>query len=78
MGLSAAYKLTIKFDDEIRGIEGQRKISAMKIFDHIELLSSCKKICILVDTFASYPPRKHPLTIGTTLRYSNSNNKEFQ
>jgi hypothetical protein len=78
MGLSAAYKESIKFDNEIRGMEGQRKISPMKIFDNIELLSPHKKICILVDIFASYLPIKQPLTIVATLRYSNGNNKEFQ
>jgi hypothetical protein len=61
MGLSAAYKVTIKFDNEIRRMEGQRKISAIKIFDHIELPPPHKKICILVDTFASYLTIKRPL-----------------
>jgi hypothetical protein len=77
-GLSPAYKVSIKFDKEITGMEGQKKISAMKIFDHIEFLSPHKKIRIFVDTYVSYLIRKQPLIIGATVIYLNKNNKEFQ
>jgi hypothetical protein len=59
-------------------MEGQKKISVMKIFDRIEFLSPHKKIRIFVDTFASYLFRKQPLIIGATVIYSNRNNKGFQ
>jgi hypothetical protein len=78
IGLSSAYKVSIRFDKEITGIEGEKKISAMKIFDCIEFLSPHKKIRIFVDTFVSYLLRKQPLIIGATINYSNKNNKEFQ
>jgi hypothetical protein len=54
IGPSSAYKVSIKFDKEITGMKGQRKISAMRIFERIEFLSPRKKIRIFVDTFASY------------------------
>ena len=78
IGPSSAYKVPIKFDKEITGMEGQKKISAMKIFYRIEFLSPHKKIRIFVDTFESYLLRKQPLVIGATVIYSNKNNKEFQ
>jgi hypothetical protein len=78
IGSSSAYKVSIKFDKEITGTEGQRKISALRIFEGIEFLSPHKKIRIFVDTFASYLLRKQPLKIGATIIYSNKNNKEFQ
>jgi hypothetical protein len=78
IGPSSAYKVSIKFDKEITGMEGQRKISAMRIFECIEFLSPHKKIRIFVDTFASYLLRKQPLIIGASVIYSNKNNKEFQ
>jgi hypothetical protein len=53
IGLSPAYKVSIKFDKEITGMEGQKRISAMKIFNRIEFLSPHKKVRIFVDTFAS-------------------------
>ena len=75
---SSAYKVSIKFDKEITGMEGQRKMSAMRIFECIEFLSPHKKIRIFVDTFALYLLRKQPFIIGATIKYSNENNKEFQ
>jgi hypothetical protein len=78
IGPSSAYKVSIKFDKEITGMEGQRKMSAMRIFECIEFLSPHKKIRIFVDTFALYLLRKQPLIIGATIKYSNENNKEFQ
>ena len=39
-------------------MEGQRKMSAMRIFECIEFLSPHKKIRIFVDTFALYLLRK--------------------
>lgn len=32
IGLSSAYNISIKFDKEITGVEGEKNISAMKIF----------------------------------------------
>jgi hypothetical protein len=78
IGLSPAYKVSIKFDKEITGMEGQKRISAMKIFNRIEFLSPHKKVRIFVDTFASYLIGKQPLIIGATVNYSNKNNNEFQ
>jgi hypothetical protein len=78
IGPSSAYRLSIKFDKEITGVEGEKEISAMKIFDHIEFLPPHKKIRIFVDTFVSYILRKQPLIIEATVIFSNKNNREFQ
>ena len=78
IGPVSAYKLSIKFDKEITGVEGNKKISSMKIFNRIEFLPPHKKIRIFLDTFVSYILRKQPLIIGATVIYSNKNNKEFQ
>ena len=40
VGLFPAYKVTIKFDKGITGVDGDKKISAMKIFERIEFVSS--------------------------------------
>ncbi len=78
IGPSSAYRVSIKFDKEITGVEGEKEISAMKIFDLIEFLPPHKKIRIFVDIFVSYILRKQPLIIGATVIYSNKNNREFQ
>jgi hypothetical protein len=78
IGPVSAYKISIKFDKEIRGVEGEKEISAMKIFNHIEFLPPHKKIRIFVDTLVSYVLRKQPLIIEATVIYSNKNNRKFQ
>lgn len=78
IGPYSAYNVSIRFDKEITGVEGNKKISAMKIFDHIEFLPPHKKIRIFLDTFVSYILRKQPLIIGATVNYSNKNNQEFR
>ena len=78
IGPVPAYKISIKFDKEITGIEGDRKISSMKIFDRIEFLPPHKRIRIFLDAFVSYVLRKQPLIIGATIIYSNRDNKEFR
>jgi hypothetical protein len=78
IGPSSAYRVSIKFDKELSGVEGEKEISAMKIFDRIEFLPPHKKIRIFVDTFVSYLMRKQPLIIGATISYSDKNNREFQ
>ena len=78
IGPTSAYRVSIKFDKEIVGVEGEKEISAMKIFNNIEFLPPHKKIRIFVDTFVSYIFRKQPLIIEATAIYSNKNNREFQ
>jgi hypothetical protein len=78
IGLSSAYNISIKFDKEITGVEGNKKISAMKIFDRIEFLPPYKKIRIFVDTFVSYMIRRQPLVITTMIRYSDKENRKIQ
>lgn len=76
IGPVSAYK--IKFDKEITGVEGDKKISSMKIFDRIEFLPPHKKIRIFLDTFVSFILRKQPLIIEAAVIYSDKNNKEFR
>jgi hypothetical protein len=78
IGPVSAYKISIKFDKEITSVEGDKKISSMKIFDHIEFLLPHKKIRIFLDTFVSYILGKQPLIIEATVIYSNKSNKEFR
>lgn len=78
IGLSSAYNISIKFDKEITGVEGEKNISAMKIFDCIEFLPPHKKIRIFVDTFVSYISRRQPLVLTTAIRYSDKENRKIQ
>jgi|SRR6187200_3255776 hypothetical protein len=78
IGASSAYRVSVKFNKEITGIHGERKITEMNIFKYLEFLPPRKKIRIFVDIFSSYLIREQPLLITTTILYSNKNNQKFQ
>ena len=78
IGVSSAFKISAKFDKEITGIQGEKKVTDMDIFKRLEFLPPGKKIRIFVDRFSSYIIREQPLLITTTILYSNKNNRKFR
>jgi hypothetical protein len=78
IGVSSAFKISVKFDKEITGIQGEKKVTDMNIFRCLEFLPPGKKIRIFVDRFSSYLIREQPLLITTTVHYSNKNNRKFR
>lgn len=78
IGVSSAYKISVKFNKEMTGIQGEKKITEMNIFKYLEFLPPRKKIRIFVDGFSSYLIREQPLSITTTILYSNKNNQKFR
>lgn len=43
IGASSAYRVSVKFNKEITGIHGERKITEMNIFKYLEFLPPRKK-----------------------------------
>jgi hypothetical protein len=78
VSLSSAYNISIKFDHEIIGLQGEKKITDMEIFRSLKFLPPGKKIRIFIDTFFSYLIRKQPLAVGTTILYSNKYKQRFR
>ena len=78
IGLSSAYQTSIKFDSEITGIGGEKKLTDMSIFKCLEFLPPGKRIRVFVDTFLSYLNRKQPLVVNTTISYSNKSKQKIQ
>lgn len=78
IGFSSAYQTSIKFDSEITGVGGDRKLTDLNIFNSLEFLPPGKRIRIFVDTFLSYLNRKQPLILNTIISYSNKNKQKFR
>jgi len=78
VGLSSAYNVSIKFDHEITGLNGEKKITDMKIFRSLKFLPPGKKIHIFIDTFFSYIIRRQPLTVEATILYSDKGKHRFR
>jgi hypothetical protein len=79
IGLSPAYKISVKFDNEIIGITGvEKKLTELSIFKCLEFLPPGKKIRIFVDTFLGYLIRKQPLILNTTIIYTSKDKQKFR
>lgn len=76
IGLSSAYRTSIKFDREIVDSSG-RNIASMKIFRMLEFAPPGKKIRIFVDRFSSYVARKQPQLITADISYSDKRGQKF-
>ena len=75
---SSAYQALIKFESEIIGIRGDKKLTDMRIFRSLEFLPPGKRIRIFVDTLVSYLNRKQPLILNIIISSSNKNKRKFQ
>jgi hypothetical protein len=75
---SSAYQALIKFDSEIMGFRGDKKLTDMRIFRSLEFLPPGKRIRIFVDTLVSYLNRKQPLILNIIISSSNKNKRKFQ
>jgi hypothetical protein len=79
IGLSPAYKISVKFDNEIIGITGvEKKLTDLSVFKCLEFLPPGKKIRIFVDTFLGYLIRKQPLILNTTIIYTSKDKQKFR
>ena len=77
IGAKPAYKVSTKFDKEIVGVDGKKKISELALFKRIEFLPPQKQIKIFLDSSASYFSRNEPLIISAQISYENSRQKKY-
>lgn len=73
IGDRPAFKVSIKFDREILGVEGSKEISALPLFQNIEFLAPQRKIVTFLDNSASYFRRGEPTKISARVSYQESN-----
>lgn len=77
VGTSAAHGVSVKFDKEIAGVEGAKKISSLNMFRNLEFLPPGKKIRAFVDNLQSYLARKQPMVIRASVTYRGKDGSEF-
>jgi hypothetical protein len=71
------FKVSIKFDKKLIGIEGSKEISALPLFNNIEFLAPQKEIRTFLDTSASYFRRGGPTEITARIAYQDSTGKKY-
>ena len=68
VGLSSAYRISIRCDKEIRDFRGEQ-LSSMEIFRRLEFMPPGKRIRIFVSSFAAYMKARQPLRPIFTVTY---------
>lgn len=77
IGLRPAYKVATQFDQEIRGVAGEKNISDLALFKCIEFLPPQKEIRTFLDSSASYFERNEPVMISTRISYQDSRKRRY-
>ena len=61
IGGAPAYKVSVTFNHDIRGVEGSKPIVDMALFRELEFLPPGREISTFLDSTASYFGRNNPL-----------------
>jgi hypothetical protein len=72
IGQKPAYRVSVKFDNKIIGVEGTKEISSMPLFQNIEFLPPSREIRTFLDTSASYFNGKNPTKINANITFFDS------
>ena len=77
IGALPAYKVSVQFDKEFRGVAGEKKISDLSLFKCIEFLPPQKEIRTFLDSSAAYFERNEPVRISARIGYQDSRKKRY-
>lgn len=72
------FKVKVKFNNRILGVNGSKEITSLKLFKNIEFLAPQKEIRTFLDTSESYFSRKQPTKIITEIFYKDIHNKSHE
>ena len=77
IGALPAYKISTQFDQEFRGVAGEKMISELALFKCIEFLPPQKEIRTFLDSSAAYFDRKEPVMISARITYQDSRKRRY-
>lgn len=77
IGDKPGYKISVKFNKKIIGVEGSKEVSALPLFKNIEFMPPQKEILTFLDSCASYFKRRQPTKITATISYQDANRKKY-
>lgn len=73
IGDKPAYRVSIKFNSQILGVEGTKDISSMPLFQNIEFLPPAREIRTFLDTSTSYFQSENPTEITSKIVFFDRN-----
>lgn len=72
-----ALKVSVRFDQRIRGLGGNKEISALPLFRNIEFLAPNKEITTFLDSSSSYFGRGEPTKISALISYQDTSGNKY-
>jgi hypothetical protein len=78
IGDAAAYKISVTFNREFKGLGGSKAVSKMALFQNIEFMPPQKRITTFLDTSVSYFKQQQPTDIEATIKFSDSQGKSYK
>jgi hypothetical protein len=72
---SPVFKVRVKFNSRLSGVNGLKEISSINLFKNIEFFPPQKEIKTFLDTSDSYFASKQPTKITTNIFYRDIKNK---
>ncbi len=69
IGDAPAYKTSVTFNRELKGLGGKKIVSTMALFQNVEFMPPGKKIATLLDTASSYFKQQLPTDIIATVKF---------
>jgi hypothetical protein len=78
IGGRSAYTVKTTFDRRFHGLGGQKCISEMRLFRHLEFMAPGKDLAQFVDMLANYAKRKEPMRIAATLSYRDREGNRYE
>jgi hypothetical protein len=77
IGDAPAYKTSITFNRELKGLGGKKIISKMALFQNIEFMPPQKRVTTFLDTAASYFKLQLPTDFIATVKFSDRAGKPY-
>ena len=71
IGSSPAYRVTVDFDKSIKGIEGEKDINMLPLFQDVEFLAPGREIRTFLDSGRSYFQGDNPTRISAEISFFN-------
>ncbi len=78
IGDASAYRVSVTFNHEIKGLGGSKAVSKMALFQKIEFMPPQKRIATFLDTSNSYFKQQQPTDIETTIKFNDSQGKGYK
>ena len=77
IGAMPAYRVSITFDQEIWGLEGEKLVSEISLFRKIEFIPPSKQITAFLDASASYFNRGQPTEVETHVVFQDRRGRRY-